>query len=104
VHAPAEDKSNDIKDGFYKEPEHVFVLKKHMKILLGDFSAIEGREDIFKPTIGNGNHEISDDNGARVVNFAISENVTVKRMMFPHHNIDKYFWNSSDQKTHDQSD
>jgi hypothetical protein len=25
-----------------------------LKILLGDFSAKVGREDIFKPTIGNG--------------------------------------------------
>jgi hypothetical protein len=27
--------------------------KYHMKILLGDFNAKVGREDIFKPTIGN---------------------------------------------------
>jgi hypothetical protein len=27
--------------------------KCHMKILLGDFNAKAGREDIFKPTIGN---------------------------------------------------
>jgi hypothetical protein len=42
-----------------------------MKILLGDFNAKVGREDIFKPTIGNESlHEISNDNGIRVVNFA----------------------------------
>jgi hypothetical protein len=28
-------------------------LKYHMKILLGDFNAKVGKEDIFKPTIGN---------------------------------------------------
>jgi hypothetical protein len=27
--------------------------KYHMRILLGDFNAKVGREDIFKPTIGN---------------------------------------------------
>jgi hypothetical protein len=33
-----------------------------MKILLGDFSAKVGREDILKPTIGNESlHEISND-------------------------------------------
>jgi hypothetical protein len=39
VHAPTEDKIDDIKDRFYKELEHVFdkFLKYHMKILLGDF-------------------------------------------------------------------
>jgi hypothetical protein len=39
-----------------------------MKILLGDFNAKVGRKDIFKPTIGNESlHEISNDNGVRLV-------------------------------------
>jgi hypothetical protein len=47
-----------------------------MKILLGDFNAKVGREDIFKPTIRNESlHEISNDNGIRVVNFATSKNI-----------------------------
>jgi hypothetical protein len=40
-------------------------------MLLGHFNAEVGREDIFKPTIGNESlHIISNDNGVRVVNFA----------------------------------
>jgi exonuclease III len=81
VHAPAEDKIDYIKDRFYEELEQVFdkFLKYHMKILLGDFNAKVGREDIFKPAIGNKSlHEISNDNGVRVVNFATSKNLTVK--------------------------
>jgi hypothetical protein len=72
------------------------------------------REDIFKPTIGNesfkptiGNeslHEISNDNGTRVVNFATSKNLRVKSTMFPHCNIHKYTWTSPDGKTHNQID
>jgi hypothetical protein len=39
-----------------------------MKILLGDFNAKVGREEIFKTTIGiESLHEISNDNGVRVV-------------------------------------
>jgi len=42
-----------------------------MNILLGDFNAKVGRENIFKPTIGNeGVHQDSNDNGVRIVNFA----------------------------------
>jgi hypothetical protein len=49
--------------------------KYHMKILLGDINAKVGREDIFKQTIGNESlHEISNDNGVRLVNFATSKN------------------------------
>jgi endonuclease/exonuclease/phosphatase family metal-dependent hydrolase len=76
-----------------------------MKILLGDFNAKVGREDIFKPTIGNASsHEISTDNGVRVVNFATSKNLVVKRTMFPHRSIHKYTWTSPDGKTHNHID
>jgi hypothetical protein len=52
-----------------------------MKILLGDFNAKVGREDILKPTIGNESlQEISNDNGGRVVNFGTSSNLIVKSM------------------------
>jgi hypothetical protein len=69
VHAPTEEKSDVAKDSFYEELEHVFYHfpKYHIKILLGDFNAKLGREDTFKPTIGNESlHEDSNDNGVRV--------------------------------------
>jgi exonuclease III len=55
VHAPTGNKTDDVKDSFYKKMEcvHDKFPKYHMKILLGDFNARVGREDIFKPTIGN---------------------------------------------------
>jgi hypothetical protein len=56
-----------------------------MKILLGDFNTKVGRKDIFKPTLRNESlHEISNENGVRVVNFATSKNLTVKSTMFGH--------------------
>jgi endonuclease/exonuclease/phosphatase family metal-dependent hydrolase len=87
--------------------EHVFdkYPKYNFKILLGDFDAKVGREDIFKPTIGNESlHEISIDNGVRLVNFATSENLRAKSTIFPHRNIHKYTWTSPDRKTHNQID
>jgi hypothetical protein len=73
VHAPTEDKIDDIKDRFYEELDQVFdkFPKYHTKILLGDFNAKVGRENIFKPPILNETlHEISNENGVRVVNIA----------------------------------
>jgi hypothetical protein len=76
-----------------------------MKILLGDFNAKVGREDIFKPTIGNESlHQDSNDNGVRVVNFATSNNLVVRSMMLPHQNFHKYNWTAPDGKTHNQID
>jgi hypothetical protein len=86
-----------VKDSFFEELECIFdkFPKYRMKILLGDFSAEVRREDIFKLTIWNESiHEISNDNGVRVVNSATSKNLIVKSTMFPHHNIHKYIWTS----------
>jgi hypothetical protein len=105
VHAPTEDKIHDIKNRFYEKLEQVLdkFPRYHMKILLGDFNAKVGREDIFKPTIGNESlHEISNDNGVRVVNLATSKNHPVKSTMFPHRNIHKVTWTSPDGRTHNQ--
>jgi hypothetical protein len=107
VHAQTENKIDDVNDSFYEELERVFdeFPKYHMKILLGDFNAKVGREGIFKPTIGNESlHEISNDNGIRVVSFATSKNIRVKSMMFLHRNIHKYTWKSPDGKPHNQID
>jgi endonuclease/exonuclease/phosphatase family metal-dependent hydrolase len=107
VHAPTGDKDDDIKDSFYEELEQVFdqFPRYHMKILLGDFNAYVGREDIFKPIIGNESlHEDSNDKGIRVVNFANSENLIVKSITFPHHDIQKHTWTSPHGVTHNQID
>ncbi|PNF27714.1 hypothetical protein B7P43_G13761 [Cryptotermes secundus] len=93
VHAPTEDKIYDVKDGFYEELERVFdkFSKYLMTIVSGDFNAEVVREDVFKPTVGNESlHEISNDNGVKVVNFATSKNMTVRSTMFPHCNNHKF--------------
>ena len=80
VHAPSEEKTDSSKDSFYEELEQVFDTfpKYDMKILLGDFNAKVGRENIFKPNRGNESlHQDSNDNGFRIVNIATSKNLVV---------------------------
>jgi len=62
-----------------------------MQMLLGDFNAKVGRENIFKPTIGEESlHQDSNYNGVRLVKFTTSKNLVVKSTMFTHRNIHKY--------------
>jgi len=76
-----------------------------MKMLQGDFNAKVGRENIFKPTIGQESlRQDCNDNGVRVVNFATSQNLVIKSTMFPHRNIHKYTWTPPDIKTHNEID
>jgi hypothetical protein len=87
VHTPCEDESDDIKDSCYEKLGQVFdqFSRYNVKILLGDFNAKVGSEDIFKSAIRNESlHEICNYTGVRVVNFATSKNLLVKSTMFPH--------------------
>jgi hypothetical protein len=54
VRAPSEEKSDDSKDSFNEILEQVFYHfpKYLMKILLGDFTAKLGRDNIFKLAVG----------------------------------------------------
>jgi hypothetical protein len=79
VHDSTEDKTDYVKDSFYEELERIFgkFPKYHIKVLLGDFNAKAGREDISKPTIGNESlHKISKDNGVRLVNTDTPKNLS----------------------------
>ena len=94
VHAPSEEKSEELEQVFDHFPMY------HMKILLGDFNAKVGRENVLKPTIGNESlHQHSSDNGVRIVTFATLKNLVIKSTMFLHQNIHKYTWTSPDGKT-----
>jgi len=107
VHAPSEDECHNSKDSFYEELEQAFdnFPRYNIKILLRDFNAKVGEENIFKPTTGNEClHQDSNDNGVRILNFAPSKNVVVMSTMFPHRNFHKYTWTSPDGQTHNQTD
>jgi hypothetical protein len=106
VHAPSEEKSGESEDGFYEEVEQVFdhFPKYHMMIILSDFNAKMGGENIFKVMIGNESlHQDNNDNGVRIVKFATLKNL-VESMMLLHRNILKYTLTCSDGKTHNQTE
>jgi hypothetical protein len=64
-----------------------------------------GREDIFKPIIGNESlHKVSNDNGTTVVNSEASKHLIVKSTTFPHRNIHKHTWTSHNCVTQNQID
>ena len=55
MQAPSDEKRDDSKDIFFEELEQLFehFPKYHMKIILRDFNAKVGRENILKPTNGD---------------------------------------------------
>lgn len=72
-YAPTEDKSDDIKNKFYKNLDLMCdtLPVDRPKIILGDFNAMIGKENICKLTIGSESlHEITNDNGNKLISFA----------------------------------
>ena len=66
---------------FHHELDRLFdrLPKYYVKIVLGDFNAKLGREESFGPTIGKSSlHEKSNNNGERLITFAISKDLLVK--------------------------
>ena len=85
MNAPSEEKSYNSKDSLYEELEQVFdhFPEYRMKIILVDFNAKVGRENIFIPTIGNESlHQDSNDNGVRIVIIETVKNLVVNSMIF----------------------
>jgi len=55
VHAPTNEKTEEVKEEFYNLLEQTInqIANSDIKIILGDFNAKIGEEDIYKCTIGN---------------------------------------------------
>ena len=79
AHAPTEDKDDEIKDMFYERLEETYdrCPGHDIKIVLGDFNAKVGRENVFHPTVGNFSlHDTTSDNRIRLVDFAAAKNIS----------------------------
>lgn len=107
AHAPTEDSSEDMKDEFYAllDKEYEAAPRHDVKIVLGDMNAKVGREEVFRPAIGHHSaHSECNENGLRLVDYAIDHDMTISSTYFPRKNIHKVTWKSPDGVTENQID
>ena len=74
-------------------------------MVLGDFNAKLGKEDVFSKIIGHHSlHDTTSDNGHRLLDFVEGRNLVVASTRFPHLNIHKETWTSPGQTYANQID
>jgi len=81
-YAPTEDKNNEVKSDFYEDLENAYdsLPGSTVKIIVGDLNAQIGRESSYRSTIGQESLLVtSNDNGVRVINFAVSKDPVVSQ-------------------------
>jgi len=81
VHAPTNEKREEVKEEFYNLLGQNInqIANSDIKILLGDFNAKVGKEDIHKPTIGNESlHNETNNNGIKMIQFTVSKGFNVR--------------------------
>jgi hypothetical protein len=104
VYAPTNEKTEEMKEDFYNLLEQT-INQIPANIILGDFNAKVGKENIYKPTIGNESlHNETNNNGIKMIQFAICKILNVRSITFPHKNIHKDTWYSADGRTVNQID
>jgi hypothetical protein len=87
--------TEDIKNEFHEKLDTISNLlpNNKVKIILRDFNGKIGQEPFFSLTIGkNSLHTNLNDNGSRLVNFAMARNMVISSIIFPYKNIHKQTW------------
>ena len=76
MHAPTNEKTEETKEEFYNLLEQTIsqIASSDIQIVLEDFNAKVGKENVYKPAIGNESlHNEANDNGMKMIQFALSK-------------------------------
>ena len=87
VHAPHNESPEADKDAYYEALSRIYdELPAHdIKIMLGDFNAKVGQEEVYRPTTGKYSlHQTTNENGQRMIFYAAERNLVVRSTFFQH--------------------
>jgi hypothetical protein len=107
AYALTEDSEEGEKEEFYEQLECICskVQKYDTLIVMGDFNAKVEKENTLKMVAGKHTlHDISNDNGMMLGQFAVRNNLVIKSTCFPHKRIQLGTWKSPDSRTLNQID
>lgn len=106
-HAPTENAEEEQKDDFFDLMDEVLNKCPNYatKIILGDMNAKIGRDQQFHQITGKHSlHYTSNDNGQKLIQFAMAHGMIIKSTMLCRKDIHKATWISPDNRTRNQID
>ncbi|XP_055997977.1 uncharacterized protein LOC130047325 [Ostrea edulis] len=106
-YAPTNDVEEEIKDDFYEQLQMVVskVPQHDMLLMMGDLNAKVGADNTdCERSMGKHGCGIRNDNGERLVDFCLNNNLMIGGTIFPHKDIHKLTWKSPDGRTTNQID
>lgn len=108
AYAPTEDAEETVKTSFYQQLSDTYdELPGHdIKLVVGDFNArVTSDHTTRSGVIGKHSlHQVSNDNGTRLLDFCALNGLTVGGTLFQHNDIHKGTWRSPDGRTVTQID
>ncbi|KAK2705345.1 hypothetical protein QYM36_017400 [Artemia franciscana] len=106
-YAPTNEADDDVKDSFYETLQAVTkdIPKHDVLCVAGDLNAKVGADCKYSSEV-LGPHGLGqiNENGALLIDFALSNDLVVGGSLFEHKNVDKYTWTSPDGGTRKQID
>lgn len=95
VYATHNERPEEEKDTFYHQLEraHASCPRHDVKVVIGDFNAQAGREEVFRPAIGRFSlHSETNENRLRMINFAAANDMVISSTCSNHKNMHKATW------------
>jgi endonuclease/exonuclease/phosphatase family metal-dependent hydrolase len=104
IHSPTEEE--EAEKNFYDKLDRVYqkAPTHDIKIIMGDMNAKVGKDMRAHNAGKHSLHEVSNDNGMRLIDFAVSKNMVNSSVRFPHKDIHEETWISPDGHTKNQID
>ena len=106
-YAPTEDAEEEIKDEFYDQlEEEIRTTPRHdVLMVVGDLNARVGKENIGRErAMGTEGFGCINNNGERISDLCVENNLVIGGTLFKHRNIHKTTWRSPDNNTVSQID
>ena len=106
-YAPTNEAEEEVKEDWYEQLQMaVSMLPQHdMLLLTGDMNAKVGTDNSnYERVMGRHGCGVRNDNGERLADFCMSNNLVIGGTIFPHKDIHKLTWKSPDGRTINQID